>query len=75
MPIVEELKKAVASFPAGTPDPEELARLESFFRAMKAAGVARTREYDLPPLDTIGRSVLQTMRRPSQNRVKLTADG
>ncbi len=63
MAIVEEVKKAAASFPAGTPDPDELVRLQRFFREMKDAGIARTREYDLPQPDTIGRSTLQVMRK------------
>jgi len=63
MAIVEDLKKAVAKFPAGTRDPEELVRLQRFFREMKDAGVARTREYNLPPPDTIGRSMLQVRRK------------
>lgn len=35
--------------------PGELERLRSFYESMKREGVAFTREYDLPALDTIGR--------------------
>jgi hypothetical protein len=56
MPVVEELKKALATFPQITPDPAELARLQQFLAEMKTAGIAKTREYDLPQPDTIGRA-------------------
>ncbi|MDX2206454.1 MAG: hypothetical protein SFU57_02310 [Gemmatimonadales bacterium] len=58
MPVVEDLKKAFGTFPAVTPDPAELARLQQFFAAMKTAGIAKTREYDLPQPDTIGRAAV-----------------
>lgn len=38
-------------------DPADLERLRKFYEEMKAASIAKTREYDLPQLDTIGRSV------------------
>jgi len=56
MLVVEELKKALARFPQVTPDPAELARLQQFLAEMKTAGIAKTREYDLPQPDTIGRA-------------------
>lgn len=37
---------------------EDLERLRAFYESMKRAGIAITREYDLPPLDTIGRRFL-----------------
>ena len=62
MPIIDELKKTLASFPAATPDVEELARLQRFLTEMKDAGVAKTREYDLPRPDTIGRAAVEARR-------------
>jgi hypothetical protein len=56
MPVVEELKKALAGFPEIAPNPAELVRLQQFLAEMKTAGIARTREYDLPLPDTIGRA-------------------
>lgn len=56
MPLIKELKKVLATFPEGTPDAAELARLQQFLTEMKTAGVAKTREYNLPQLDTIGRA-------------------
>jgi hypothetical protein len=63
MAIVDELTNTLANFPRSTRDPEELARLQHFLAEMKDAGVAKTREYDLPRPDTIGRSVVDTRRK------------
>lgn len=62
MSIVDDVKKATGEFPAATGDPEELARLQEFLLQMKEAGVAKTREYDLPRPDTIGRALVDTRR-------------
>jgi len=56
MSIVDELKRTLASFPEATADAAELVRLQQFLAEMKIAGIARTREYDLPRPDTIGRA-------------------
>lgn len=58
MPVVEELKKALARFPQVTSNPAELARLQRFLAEMKTAGIAKTREYDIPQQDTIGRAAM-----------------
>jgi hypothetical protein len=58
MPILDDLKKTLAEFPSVTPNAAELARLQQFFERMKALGVAKTREYDIPPPDTIGRALV-----------------
>jgi hypothetical protein len=52
---VDDLRNVLAGFPTASPDPVELERLRAFFERMKLAGIATTRPYDLPPLDTIGR--------------------
>lgn len=57
--VVDRVQGAAAAFEAQTLDPEELHRLRSFYDRMKRAGIATTREYDLPQLDTIGRSILR----------------
>lgn len=59
MPVVEELKKALGGFPETAPNPAELLRLQQFLAEMKTAGIAKTREYDLPQPDTIGRAASQ----------------
>lgn len=46
---------------------EELVRLQEFLCRMKEAGVAKTREYDLPQPDTVGRSGVEKFQnRPIQ---------
>jgi hypothetical protein len=60
MPVVDDLKKMRAGFPAITPNPEDLARLQKFFNHMKEIGIAKTREYDIPRPDTIGRALVNT---------------
>lgn len=56
MTLVDKLKETLETFRTGTSDSEELERLQQFLSEMKSAGVARTREYDLPQPDTIGRA-------------------
>lgn len=56
MTLVEKLKETLETFRQGGSDAAELARLQQFLTEMKTAGVARTREYDLPQPDTIGRA-------------------
>lgn len=63
MPIVDELKETLSNFPRVTPNSDELARLQSFLCAMKNAGIATTREYDIPLPDTIGRTKVESRRR------------
>lgn len=54
MALVDEVSKVLAEF---RPDPEQrLESLQNFLEKMKAAGVAKIRQYDLPRPDTIGRS-------------------
>jgi len=57
MQLVDQLKKTLKDCPVVSSDLEELARLQQFLQRMKDAGVARTREYDLPLPDTIGRTL------------------
>ena len=64
MAIVDELNRTLETFPPISPDPNELARLRLFLAEMKIAGIAKTREYDLPQPDTIG----HTATKRSQQR-------
>jgi len=63
MPIVDDLKKTLAEFPSVTANPEDLARLQQFFNQMRDIGIAKTREYDIPRPDTIGRVLVNTRRK------------
>lgn len=64
MAILDDLKKTLEDFPSVTADPEDLARLQQFLKQMKDAGVAKTREYDIPRPDTIGRASRAAHREP-----------
>lgn len=57
--IVDRLRDTLAGFAEQSPDRGEFERLRSFYDRMKREGVATTRPYDLPPLDTIGRSAVR----------------
>ena len=62
MQVIERVKKTLTEYPDISSKPEELARLQEFLQRMKAAGVARTREYDLPLPDTLGHALVQRER-------------
>jgi hypothetical protein len=55
--IVDRLRELSRSFEPPSQSAEELKRLTEFFGRMKREGIATTRKYDLPQLDTIGRAV------------------
>lgn len=55
MATIDELRKLLDEFPEKTVDRERLSDLRAFLDEMKAAGIAKTREYDLPRPDTVGR--------------------
>lgn len=54
MRTVDQVTKILAEQPAIGQYPEDLKSLQDFFQRMKAAGIAKTREYDLPLPDTVG---------------------
>jgi hypothetical protein len=70
MQVDERVKKALAEFPPTSQDQTELARLQEFLQRMKDAGVARTREYDLPQPDTLGRSLAAGADKDQRNKDK-----
>ena len=63
MQIDERVQKALAEYPTKCNDQHELVRLQEFYQPMKEAGIARTREYDLPLPDTIGRNLITKRKR------------
>ena len=58
MSIVDDLRHTLTDFAPSPGKLEELKRLSQFYERMKQEGVAKTREYALPPLDTIGRRAI-----------------
>jgi hypothetical protein len=62
MSITDEVRRvAHESLPPFAEDPTFVA-LQQFYRRMKEAGLVKQRQYDLPPLDTIGRDVVRQPR-------------
>jgi len=58
MNTAEKVQKTLTEYPTMTKNQEELSRLQDFLHRMEEAGVARKREYDIPLVDTIGRSLV-----------------
>ncbi len=59
MTIADRMIAAMETHKATSTKQEELVRLQDFLSRMIAAGVAKTREYDLPQPDTLGRAALE----------------
>ena len=56
MTLVEKVKDALAQAQPGQGMTDDLRRLSEFNAEMKRLGIAKQQEYNLPLLDTIGRS-------------------
>ncbi len=59
MTLVEEIQKEVAEKKESLKDNKEYVCLRDFYFEMQKLGVAKKTEYDLPPLDTIGRRLYE----------------
>lgn len=57
MTLVEKVKEALAKAQPSHGMSDDLRRLSEFNAEMKRLGIAKQQEYNLPLLDTIGRSV------------------
>ena len=57
MTIEKKMKEVLAQPNPSGPDNPEFQRLREFYEQKKKEGVVKKQEYDLPPLDTIGRSL------------------
>jgi hypothetical protein len=54
---VKKLEDAVNSFKAANSAKPDLETLSVFYERMKREGIAVTRKYNLPQLDTLGRAL------------------
>ena len=59
MAIVEELQKELEKKKETLEKNKEFVRLREFYAEMQELGVAKKPEYNLPPLDTIGRHLYE----------------
>jgi len=57
MSLVEELKHEVALNAKERLSSEEFVRLSAFYEEMKRLGFSKKQEYELPLIDTVGRSI------------------
>ncbi len=67
MTLVEKVQK-VLDAPPRTAAPDELRRLSEFYAEMTRLGLVKKQEYNLPLIDTIGRSVLRGSRYADRER-------
>jgi hypothetical protein len=67
MDLSDRVKKSLADYPEFCSSPDELTRLEEFLKKMKEAGIAKTREYDLPLPDTLGRAFVMHGQKQEQS--------
>lgn len=56
MSTTQELERTLTELSAARRGDTDLARLSRFYEHMKQLGMVVKKEYDLPPLDTIGRT-------------------
>lgn len=59
MTLADEVKKEIEEKKEALKDNKEYVRLRDFYIEMQELGVAKKMEYDLPPLDTIGRNLYE----------------
>ena len=62
MTIEKKMEEVLAQPNSHGPDNPEFQRLREFYEQKKREGVVRRQEYDLPPLDTIGRTLYTRCR-------------
>ena len=55
MAIEDKMREALTQSDAKGPDNPDFRRLRDFYEEKKREGVVKRQEYNLPPLDTIGR--------------------
>lgn len=69
MAIVEEIKKEINERKESLKDNEEYVRLRDFYIEMQELGIVKKAEYDLPPLDTIGRRLYEVRHSASKKKI------
>lgn len=69
MTLVEEIQKEVEEKKESLKDNKEYVRLRDFYVEMQELGLAKKTEYDLPPLDTIGRRLYEVRHTVSKKKM------
>jgi hypothetical protein len=68
MTIVEEIQKELEEKKRTFENNKEYVRLRDFYDEMQKLGVTKKSEYDLPPVDTIGRNLYELRHSVSKKR-------
>ncbi|AFM24135.1 hypothetical protein Desti_1423 [Desulfomonile tiedjei DSM 6799] len=55
MSVVNKIGQVISEFSSKTPNPDDLHRLDAFFKEMKRIGIAKKPEYRIRRPDTLGR--------------------
>jgi len=58
--LSDKIKETISSVHNSDSINEDLRKLEEFFHLMKERGLVKSRDYSLPPLDTIGKTFYQS---------------
>jgi hypothetical protein len=69
MTLADEVRKEIEEKKETLKDNKEYVRLRDFYIEMQELGVAKKTEYDLPPLDTIGRHLYEISHSVSRKKV------
>ena len=69
MTLADEVKKEIEEKKEALKDNKEYVRLRDFYIEMQELGVAKKMEYDLPPLDTIGRHLYEISHSVSRKKM------
>jgi len=55
MSLTDQVQQVIEAGPPKTVETPEFAKLRDFYVEMQRLGIATKQEYNLPPLDTVGR--------------------
>ena len=69
MTLVDEVQKEIEEKKESLRDNKEYVRLRDFYTEMQELGVAKKNEYNLPPLDTIGRKLYEVKHSVSKRKL------
>ena len=69
MTLVEEVQKEIEEKKEILKDDKEYARMRDFYIEMQELGIAKKPEYDLTPLDTIGRKLYEFKHSVAKKRI------
>ncbi len=69
MTMVEEVEKEINERKEALENNKDYVRLRDFYVEMQELGVAKKPQYDLPPLDTIGRRLYEVRHATGKKKI------